>query len=145
MMVNPANCRGRLICDNRNANCVCHGWAYTNDGGNVSSYPEMLKLAGFKVLAFEQFGSYQGEWIAHVSKGDVTGFIHGSYGSCSSCDSLEAQGMEQLAESYSDEPILTIAETVKLAESMERWEPGTIQFVKNCLDRHRELHQRRRQ
>lgn len=50
-------------------------------------YNEMLRIAGFNVIDFMSAGSYQGEWIAQI--GDE-GFISGSYGSCSGCDSLEA-------------------------------------------------------
>jgi hypothetical protein len=53
------------------------------------SYEEALEVAGAKVLAFEEFGDYQGTWWAKVCyKGEV-GWVSGSYGSCSSCDAFE--------------------------------------------------------
>jgi hypothetical protein len=55
------------------------------------SYQDALEAAGAKVLQFEQFGSYQGEWFALVEFNGETGWVNGSYGSCSGCDSFEAE------------------------------------------------------
>lgn len=55
------------------------------------SYKGALEAAGAKVLQFESFGSYQGEWWAKVEYQGKTGWINGSYGSCSGCDSFEAE------------------------------------------------------
>ena len=55
------------------------------------SYNEALEAAGAKVLEFATFGSWQGEWVALVEyKGEV-GWVQGSFGSCSHCDSFEAE------------------------------------------------------
>lgn len=54
------------------------------------SYQEALEAAGAVVHRFEVYGSYQGEWMAHVTLPDgKTGFIIDYYGSCSGCDSFE--------------------------------------------------------
>jgi hypothetical protein len=43
------------------------------------------------VIYYQEFGSYQGEWLL-VSKGHDNYFIYkGSFGSCSGCDSFEAE------------------------------------------------------
>jgi hypothetical protein len=55
------------------------------------SYEEALKAAGAEVLEYESFGSYQGDWWAKVRWNGGTGWINGSYGSCSGCDSFEAE------------------------------------------------------
>lgn len=55
------------------------------------SYQAALEAAGAEVLAFEHFGSYQGDWIAEVKYRGEHGFVCGSYGSCSGCDSFEAE------------------------------------------------------
>mgnify|MGYP003344107885 CR=1 FL=1 len=55
------------------------------------SYTQALEAAGAEVLSFEQFGSYQGEWWARVNYNGQTGYINGSYGSCSGCDAFEAE------------------------------------------------------
>ena len=55
------------------------------------SYEEAMKSAGANILAFKEFGSYQGDWFALVEYQGKRGFIHGSYGSCSGCDAFEAE------------------------------------------------------
>ena len=55
------------------------------------SYEESLQAAGARVLAFEHFGSYQGTWYAKVVFNGRTGFVTGSFGSCSGCDSFQAE------------------------------------------------------
>lgn len=54
-------------------------------------YRETMELAGAVVYIFEEFGSYQGEWWAKVNYNDKIGWVNGSYGSCSGCDSFEAE------------------------------------------------------
>lgn len=55
-------------------------------------YEAALWAAGVKVLGFEQFGSYQGEWWAKIEFPDhQVGFVNGGYGSCSGCDAFEAE------------------------------------------------------
>jgi hypothetical protein len=55
------------------------------------SYYDALQAAGATVHAFEQFGSYQGHWIAKVTWKGETGWIYDCYGSCSGCDAYEAE------------------------------------------------------
>ncbi len=62
-------------------------------------YREALEAAGAKVLAFKEFGSYQGDWYALVEYNNETGWVHGCYGSCSGCDSFEAEFGYSSAES----------------------------------------------
>jgi len=54
-------------------------------------YSESLEAAGAKVIAYEQFGSYQGDWGAYVELNGNKYIITGSYGSCSGCDAFEAE------------------------------------------------------
>lgn len=55
-------------------------------------YTAALWAAGVEVLAFEQFGSYQGEWWAKVRfPNGAIGWVSGSYGSCSGCDAFEGE------------------------------------------------------
>jgi hypothetical protein len=54
------------------------------------SYEKALEAAGAKVLAFEQFGSYQGDWWALVETDDHIGWVHDYFGSCSHCDAFES-------------------------------------------------------
>lgn len=55
------------------------------------SYEMTLEKAGAEVLAFKEFGSYQGTWLALVKYKDQFGIIEGSYGSCSGCDSFQGE------------------------------------------------------
>lgn len=54
-------------------------------------YREALEAAGAVVHEYEQFGSYQGDWWARVTYQDKTGWVSGSYGSCSVCDAFEGE------------------------------------------------------
>lgn len=54
-------------------------------------YQEAMEAAGANILDFEQFGSYQGDWYARVEYAGREFFVAGSYGSCSGCDSFEAE------------------------------------------------------
>jgi len=57
----------------------------------VENYGDMLsQVQGKKCLAFEMFGSYQGDWIAVLDAGENLELWKGYYGSCSGCDWLEA-------------------------------------------------------
>lgn len=55
------------------------------------SYQSALEAAGAEVLDFDQFGSYQGDWLALVRVDGVLGVAEGSYGSCSGCDAFEGE------------------------------------------------------
>lgn len=63
------------------------------------SYEMCLEKAGAKVIAFENFGSYQGDWLAYVEYKGEKGFVAGSYGSCSYCDAFESE----FGDAYFDE------------------------------------------
>ena len=54
-------------------------------------YKEALEEAGALVHAFQNFGSYQGEWYAFITYGNEQGWVQGSFGSCSGCDSFQAE------------------------------------------------------
>ena len=55
------------------------------------AYQEALEAAGAKVHEYKDFGSYQGDWYAYVTYKGESGWVHGSYGSCSGCDAFEAE------------------------------------------------------
>ena len=63
---------------------------HTTENENMS-YEDALKAAGAEVLEYESFGSYQGDWWAKVRWNGGTGWVNGSYGSCSGCDAFEAE------------------------------------------------------
>lgn len=55
------------------------------------SYQEAMQAAGAEVHEFQEFGSYQGDWWAKVTYKGQTGWVTGSYGSCSGCDAFEGE------------------------------------------------------
>jgi len=70
------------------------------------SYEKALEAAGAKIVAFEYFGSYQGDWYALVEVDGQRGWVNGSFGSCSGCDAFEAEfgywPMEQVGGDFVD-------------------------------------------
>lgn len=54
-------------------------------------YIKALEAAGASVIAYEQFGSYQGEWWAKVSYEGCIQYVNGAFGSCSYCDAFESE------------------------------------------------------
>ena len=55
------------------------------------SYQDALTAAGANVIAFQEFGDWQGSWVALVDYKGERGWVQGSFGSCSHCDSFEAE------------------------------------------------------
>ncbi len=55
------------------------------------SYSLCLEKAGCEIIAFQEFGSWQGEWLAFVELNGEKGIVAGSYGSCSGCDAFQAE------------------------------------------------------
>jgi hypothetical protein len=58
------------------------------------AYEASLWATGVAVLAYEKFGSYQGDWWAYVEfPNRERYFVHSYYGSCSGCDAFEGEFM----------------------------------------------------
>lgn len=49
-----------------------------------------LERLGYEIIAWEDFGCYQGDYAAIVKSGNNIGFVVIGYGSCSGCDALQA-------------------------------------------------------
>jgi hypothetical protein len=93
-------------------------------------YREALECAGAEVHAYEEFGDYQGVWLAYVTFDGVTGFIRDYFGSCSGCDAFEDEmgyinpTKEQLGkfgERYLED-ILTKEEVLALVSKHADWD-----------------------
>ena len=56
-----------------------------------SGYCEAMEAAGAEVLAYEEFGSYQGDWWAKVGYQGREYWVHGTFGSCSGCDAFQSE------------------------------------------------------
>jgi len=59
-----------------------------------------LEAAGAVVIDYNEFGDYQGTWMAYVEYNGKKGIVEDSYGSCSGCDSFQAEF------DYIDEPYI---------------------------------------
>lgn len=65
-------------------------YSYYEISGDKFNYEWALEMAGLTVLYFEEYGSYQGNWLAKVKNGEEVGYIFDSYGSCSGCDHFKS-------------------------------------------------------
>ena len=83
--------------------------------GDKNSYHWVLEEAGAIVHAFQDFGSYQGDWLAKVTYKGKTGWIKDYYGSCSGCDAFESES------GYED-------------RTKEDWHEFSIKFAKDYLE-----------
>lgn len=57
----------------------------------TTGYDGALRAAGATVLAYKEFGSYQGDWLAKVEYAGETFWLRDYFGSCSGCDEIEAE------------------------------------------------------
>lgn len=55
-----------------------------------TGYPMVAGVRGQEILLYQQFGSYQGEWMMLARNPDTFFIYKDYYGSCSACDSYEA-------------------------------------------------------
>lgn len=61
------------------------------EGDNEMSYEQSLVAAGARVVAFQEFGDWQGSWLALVEYQGQRGWVQGSYGSCDVCDAFQSE------------------------------------------------------
>jgi hypothetical protein len=54
-------------------------------------YVEALRAAGAEVHSYESFGDYQGTMLIHLTHNGRTGVVELWYGSCTHCDSYQAE------------------------------------------------------
>jgi len=62
-----------------------------DENDEYPGYSAALKAAGAEVLLWQEFGSYQGRWVAKIRLGGKLAWVSDYYGSCSVCDALEAE------------------------------------------------------
>lgn len=57
---------------------------------DISNYGDLLAygLGGF-LISYNEYGSYQGDYVAVIEKNNTIYIYKGSYGSCSGCDWLQ--------------------------------------------------------
>lgn len=108
----------------------------------VYGYRDCLEYAGAEVHAYEEFGSYQGEWFAKVTWNGNTFWIRDYFGSCSGCDAFEAEfswrkektdeALKAFAQDYLDNP-LNQAEAEEMASKNLQWDmeaESMLAFIK---------------
>ena len=110
----------------------------------VSGYKDMLEQAKrSKCIAFVEFGSYQGEWLGVLDKGDILEIWKGSYGSCSGCDFLQSYANwentypyieipdEDVYKEIGDEPFFELDKSLFKTISLKEFEqilPANIRY-----------------
>lgn len=117
-------------------------------------YHFCLEFAGIKVLAFEKFGSYQGDWLALVKVNNKLGFIKDHYGSCDGCDAFQgevsyhfekktgdpqgykAQDLINFGNRYKDN-ILTYEKTLSEVSKYKAWDSEALMMIK-WVESHKE-------
>jgi hypothetical protein len=55
------------------------------------SYQDSLVAAGARVIAFQEFGDWQGSWLALVEYQGQRGWVQGAFGSCDYCDAFQSE------------------------------------------------------
>lgn len=105
-----------------------------NDDNN-SGYVRALKAAGFNVLDYIEFGSYQGDWFCFVEFEGKLGFIRDSYGSCSGCDQFHADcdeekpgALEAFGKNYIDQ-MIDYNQALQYASKHSDWDQEAIKMV----------------
>lgn len=61
------------------------------DKEELNSYEDIIRRIYDEVLFYKEYGSYQGDWLAKVKKGDEEFWLWGWYGSCSGCDWFQGE------------------------------------------------------
>lgn len=98
-------------------------------------YLRALKAAGFEVIDYEQFGSYQGDLLVFVKLNQKYGFIIEQYGSCGGCDVFEAEvktenpeALRLFGERYFDD-VRSYDEALKYVSRHAHWDQEAKQMV----------------
>ena len=86
---------------------------YTGTEIEIDSYDIVAKARGQEVIWWEKFGGYQGEWVL-IAKDKKNFYIYKDwYGSCSGCDSFEAEFGYSSAYSINDKVVQGFIEKYK--------------------------------
>lgn len=99
------------------------------------SYEQSLKAAGATVLEYQSFGSYQGNWWAKVRYDGRVGWVYGSYGSCSGCDSFQSEfGYDNDDEGCEEHRYDKVADCRDCTEHGEAYRTKLADFGRGYLD-----------
>ena len=103
------------------------------------SYEQALEAAGARVLAFQEFGDWQGSWVALVECQGQRGWVQGAFGSCDHCDSFEAEfswdsdfacedvqeRLAQFGRGYLDD-LLTAEQVLRQYDAAADWDSDSV-------------------
>lgn len=98
------------------------------------TYKQIVRSWGYEVVAFEAFGSYQGDYLALLRGPEGVGLIVFGYGSCSGCDELEA--INPWDEEDDWQPVVDFADNLR---TRIHWEADDNALA-GWVDRHPENH-----
>jgi len=102
------------------------------------TYSTALEKAGAEVLAYGEFGSYQGDWLAKVRYQGREFWIHDYYGSCSGCDALQAdmgyenptnEALVTFGRRYLEEEPLSYEQALGIASQNYHWDSDAEQMI----------------
>ena len=101
----------------------------------ADDYSIVAEAKGHKVVFYQEFGSYQGEWLMVSRDKDNYYIWSGDFGSCSGCDSLQADLIDGFSDTVSQEAIdqfssgYTPFATVPRATAKEMVKKGTLETI----------------
>jgi len=95
------------------------------DKEELHSYEDILHRIYDEVLFYNEYGSYQGDWLAKVKKGDEEFWLWGWYGSCSGCDWFLAE---------TNYPWLRDLEDTNFDDFFEKVKEETKRLIKSFVD-----------
>jgi hypothetical protein len=109
---------------------------------NGNPYKVCLEKAGAKVFAFQDFGSYQGNWFAFIEHQGKKYLVGGAYGSCSGCDAFAAEAdyedrtptewealCKTFGEPYLNDP-MDLGNEIKKFKEESSWDSDALEVVK---------------
>lgn len=103
-----------------------------------ATYKTALEKAGAEVLAYAEFGSYQGDWVAKVRYQDRVFWIRDYYGSCTGCDALQAdmgyedptdEALAAFGKRYLEEEPLSYEQVLEKASENVSWDSDAEEMV----------------
>jgi hypothetical protein len=101
------------------------------------SYQRALEAAGARILRFQYFGSYQGDWFALVEYNNKKQVIHGYFGSCTICDAFQAEfgyededeeKLKEFGQGYLEHPI-DLEDYIEKFTLQSEWDMDALEIV----------------
>lgn len=100
-----------------------------------NGYIRAIRAAGYEVIDYEEFGSYQGDLLVFVRKNGKHGFILESYGSCSGCDAFQAEVRNDTPEEIKEfsiryeDTMQSYDQALAYAKKHEQWDAEAKEMI----------------